>query len=77
MEPVGTRVAPDVDDSGDRKLPDYATLGLPALLDADRDGIPDALEHTYGSNPLADDDGDGYLNIEAYINALITTDSKY
>lgn len=71
VEPVGTREALDVDRSGDPKLPDYATLGDPAPIDADRDGIPDSLESTYGSNPLADDDGDGYLNIEAYLNAII------
>ena len=76
VEPVGTRVAPDVDDSGDLKLPDYATLGSPALPDEDRDGIPDALERTYGSDPLADDDGDGYLNIEAYLNGIIDAPPK-
>lgn len=69
--PVGTSEAADVDSSGDYKLPDYATLGSGAPTDADSDGIPDSLEATYGSDPLADDDSDGYLNIEEYINSII------
>jgi len=43
--------------------------------DADQDGIPDLWEQKYGfdvddpSDALADKDGDGYTNIEEYLNA--------
>jgi hypothetical protein len=42
--------------------------------DADNDGLPDAWEVMYGLNPnkaddnSADKDGDGYTNIEEYLN---------
>ena len=75
LNEVGDNEAPDVDSSGDPKLPDYATLGSGAPTDSDSDGIPDALESTYGSDPLADDDSDGYLNIEEYINGIIDAGS--
>ena len=57
--------------------------GFPLLLDSDNDGLPDGWENENGLSPrsrdtdgddiddgLDDDDGDGYLNIEEYINAL-------
>jgi pectate lyase len=66
-----------------RVIPDRATVdGLytsdanPTLpLDSDGDHIPDAFELTIGSDPGIDDslqdaDGDGYLNIEEYLNSL-------
>ena len=47
--------------------------------DSDNDGIPDAWEIKYGLNPNAPSDangdlsGDGYTNIEKYINGIDPT----
>ena len=46
-----------------------------ASLDADKDGMPDDWENANGLNPGIDDssgdiDGDGYTNIEDYINSF-------
>ena len=47
---------------------------LPAPLDSDHDGMPDAWETAHGLNPRdpadanRDNDGDGYTNLEEYIN---------
>jgi len=47
---------------------------LQAPLDADNDGMPDSWELSYGLNPrdsadgAADKDGDGYTNLEEYLN---------
>jgi len=67
-----------------RVVPDAATLDslyppntMPVLpTDTDADNIPDTNETALGSNPsvadsLQDADGDGYLNIEEYINSLV------
>jgi hypothetical protein len=49
---------------------------LPAPLDSDHDGIPDAWEKAHGLNPNdpADRnvvrDGDGYTNLEKYLNSF-------
>lgn len=56
---------------------------FPLLLDSDNDGLPDTWEEQHASSPndrdtdgdgvddgLEDADGDGYLNIEEYINTL-------
>jgi hypothetical protein len=54
--------------------PEYKTARPP--LDSDRDGMPDAWERAHGLNPnnaadaAADRDGDGYTNLEEYINSL-------
>lgn len=54
--------------------PDYAAGEAPP--DADEDGMPDPWETARGLNPndpadaSEDADGDGYTNIEAYINGL-------
>ena len=45
------------------------------LPDSDEDGMPDSWEAGYGTNPAVNDstldlDGDGYSNIEDYINGL-------
>jgi hypothetical protein len=51
--------------------PDYSGT---AYADADQDGMPDAWERGHGLNPQdasdaqSDLDGDGYMNIEAFIN---------
>jgi len=45
--------------------------------DSDRDGMPDAWEKEHGLDPgdpsdaVADRDGDGYTNIEEYVNSLV------
>ena len=49
--------------------------GGPAPLDTDRDGMPDQWETDRGLDPTVaddagDDDGDGYTNIEEYLNCL-------
>jgi hypothetical protein len=55
--------------------PAYKTAPAPA--DRDRDGMPDDWERKRGLNPddsadsRADRNGDGYTNIEEYINSLI------
>lgn len=46
-----------------------------APLDSDSDGMPDWWEQSHGLNDLmpdgnADDDGDGYTNLEEYLNCL-------
>jgi hypothetical protein len=50
------------------------TRSMPPLPDSDGDGIPDYWELQFGLNPkdpsdaMADPDGDGYANIEEYVN---------
>ncbi|MDB5705087.1 MAG: pectate lyase [Sphingomonas bacterium] len=48
----------------------------PAPIDTDHDGMPDAWERKHGLDPHRDDsaadrDGDGYTNVEDYLNGLI------
>jgi hypothetical protein len=49
---------------------------LPAPEDNDHDGMPDAWETAHGLNPAdgsdgaLDRDGDGYTNLEEYLNEL-------
>lgn len=51
---------------------------LPALDDSDHDGMPDVWESPRGLNPNqpadrnGDRDGDGYTNLEEYLNWLVT-----
>lgn len=55
----------------------------PAKLDSDNDGMPDEWESRFrGTNPRAwdanaDPDGDGYPNIEEYLNWLARDDVRY
>lgn len=57
-------------------LPEYK--GTP-VVDSDNDGMPDAWEIKYGLNPndptdaVKDCNGDGYTNIEKYINGIDPT----
>ncbi len=60
-------------DVGGYKTPTVTTT----LKDTDKDGIPDIYEAQLGFNPNVfdphgDKDGDGFTNIEEYINGLIT-----
>ncbi|MEY4489702.1 MAG: hypothetical protein RIQ79_2210 [Verrucomicrobiota bacterium] len=54
--------------------PDYLTYKVPA--DADHDGMPDRWESAHGLNPNNPEDrngdfnGDGYTNLEKYLNSL-------
>jgi hypothetical protein len=53
-----------------------ALRSAPPLADRDRDGLPDAWEKAHGLNPddpadrNADRNGDGYTNLEEYLNSL-------
>ena len=53
----------------------------PAPKDADEDGMPDAWEESHGLDPnnasdgAMDPDGDGYTNVEEYINGLVISSS--
>ena len=49
----------------------------PANFDTDRDGMPDTWETANGLNPnsaadgATDRNGDGYTNLEDYLNSLV------
>ncbi len=63
-------------DSQDQVGGYLTTKAQSALLDTDKDGIPDQYERLIGSNVTSADaqkdaDGDGYANIENYINGLL------
>lgn len=53
----------------------------PAPADADQDGMPDAWETSHGLDPknaadaAQDRDGDGYTNIEEYVNGLVPAEN--
>ncbi|MFL0357464.1 hypothetical protein ACI5KX_13420 [Erythrobacter sp. GH1-10] len=55
----------------------------PALLDSDNDGMPDTWEAQYSAtdpnvwDANDDPDGDGYPNIEEYLNMLSLEDTRY
>ena len=54
----------------------YPEVHRPADWDTDRDGMPDAWEKAHGLNPNdpadgnKDSNGDGYTNLEKYLNSL-------
>lgn len=55
--------------------------GGSAPIDTDNDGMPDSWETANGTNPNVadannDQDGDGYPNIEDYLNALVGLDQS-
>jgi len=81
-DPVDARVVGEIQQGTGRIIdtpsdvggwPAYASSEPPE--DADRDGMPDAWEREYRLNPAdaddhrADADGDGYTNLEEYLNA--------
>lgn len=74
VESVRTRNGKIIDSQNDvGAWPALRTATAPA--DTDRDGMPDAWEHAHGLDVRANDangdaDGDGYTNIEAYLNSL-------
>jgi pectate lyase len=80
---VDTRIVNDVRNLTGAAVgspPAWPTLAAgTALSDADNDGMPDSWETAHGLNPNSsadgnlDRDGDGYTNIEEYINSLIPT----
>lgn len=55
----------------------YPEIKRPADWDTDRDGMPDAWEKQHGLNPADATDGnqdltgDGYTNLEKYLNSLV------
>ena len=55
--------------------PEYRTYNVP--VDTDHDGIPDDWEKAHGLNPNdasdanKDSNGDGYTNLEKYLNSLV------
>jgi hypothetical protein len=58
-----------------RALVATPTVSRPAGFDSDNDGMPDTWETMHGLNPSAADDksdadGDGYTNLEEYMNEL-------
>jgi len=83
LDPVDRRIIEDVRQQRDGMINDPADVGgWPALpsedppSDADSDGMPDDWETARGLDLGADDsaedrDGDGYTNIEEYINGLV------
>ena len=83
LDPIDARIVESVKDRDGRIIDSPGDVGgygrdrtVPRLPDRDGDGIPDAYEVKIGSNPRrsdaqADADGDGYANIEDYINGLI------
>ena len=59
-----------------RQVGGYPEYKGESYIDTDKDGMPDAWEKKYGLNPndpsdaVKDCNGDGYTNIEKYINAI-------
>jgi hypothetical protein len=82
LDDVDRRIVNDVEDQTGRIIDHPNDVGgYPHIAsgtpppDADRDGMPDAWEIAHGLDPFSDDsaadrDGDGYTNIEEYVNSL-------
>jgi len=81
---VDTRIINDVINGTGRIIDDEDDVGgwpvlvsLPATVDSDHDGMPDDWETANGLNPKNDSDGsldidgDGYTNLEEYLNRLV------
>ena len=64
----------DADNSPFKPWPNYKTYNVP--VDSDHDGMPDDWEKAHGLNPNDPEDrngdfnGDGYTNLEKYLNSL-------
>jgi hypothetical protein len=84
-DPVDARIEDDVRDgtgdiiSSESEVGGYPSYGSsPAPSDVDNDGMPDTWENEHGlnmnnsSDGNTDRNGDGYTNIEEYINGLFT-----
>jgi pectate lyase len=81
-DPVDTRIVNDVINMTGHIINNPSDVGgWPTLAsgtpptDTDGDGMPDAWETAYGTNPNVPDnngdlDGDGYTNLEEYLNSL-------
>ncbi|HTX64452.1 MAG TPA: hypothetical protein VMD31_01660, partial [Opitutaceae bacterium] len=80
-DPVDARIVGEVRNHGGRIINSQTEVGgWPALktaappVDSDNDGMPDAWEIAHGLNPhdpadaAADNDHDGYTNLEEYLN---------
>ncbi|MES1178019.1 MAG: hypothetical protein ABUL62_27095 [Myxococcales bacterium] len=73
---LGTKGAIIVNESLVGGQPMITAVSRPANFDTDRDGMADAWETAHGLNPgspsdaAADPDGDGYSNLERYLNEL-------
>lgn len=86
LDPVDIRILAEVQNGTGRAIDDPSQVGgWPTMtagtapVDSDHDGMPDAWETVRGLNPLtndsaADRDGDGYTNVEEYINGLFMPD---
>jgi pectate lyase len=76
VKSLGTKGAIITDETLVGGQPSMPMVARPAGFDTDRDGIADAWETAHGLNPnsasdaSADADGDGYSNLEAYLNEL-------
>lgn len=79
---VDARIVEEIKTGGGRIIDSQAEVGgwpeyaqAPAPVDRDSDGMPDRWEKRYGLNPAdpsdssRDADGDGYTNIEEFLNA--------
>lgn len=88
-DPIDTRLVNDVIRGTGRIIDDEAEVGGWPLLksstapgDSDRDGMPDAWEKSRGLDPRnandgrGDRDGDGYTNLEEYLNELAAGGAK-
>jgi len=69
--------ADDKSAAGSPNFPWPAYESAPAPVDSDHDGIPDDWERAHGLNPNDPNDanedinGDGYSNLEKYLNSLV------
>ncbi len=86
---VDTRIVQEVTKGTGQIIDDEKQVGdwpmlqsIPAPTDSDHDGMPDDWEKAKGldsSNPkdgAKDRDGDGYTNVEEYLNAICSTTGK-
>jgi hypothetical protein len=89
LDSTDARILSTVQERGGRIISSQDEVGgyhAPAVgsrrADCDEDGIPDVIEARMGADPTVfdaheDPDGDGYSNIETYINGLIDDPDAY